>query len=80
MLLCPYGVAGYIISGCGWQIMIPNSSIIYGHGKINTFLDFLGMTISVFLTIMDTIKPHPCVLALGDSTSAIRWMFNTSKL
>jgi hypothetical protein len=59
--------------------MIPKSSITYGHQK-NNFLEFLSMAINVFLAIMDTIQPHPCVLALGNSTLAIGWLFNTSKL
>jgi hypothetical protein len=60
--------------------MIPKSSIIYGHRKINNFLKFLSMAISnVFLASMvDTVEPFPCVLALGDSTSAIGWLSNTS--
>jgi hypothetical protein len=62
---CPYGVGGYSISGRAWRIHIPKLSVLHGNRRVNNFLEFLGMAIGV---------------ALGDNTSAIGWLFNTSKL
>jgi hypothetical protein len=77
---CPYGIAGYSISGRGWRIRIPKTSIVYGNRRINNFLEFLGMAINVFLETMSNDEDFPCILALGDNTSAIGWLHNTSKL
>jgi hypothetical protein len=61
--------------------MIPKLSVIYGHSrKINNFLEFLGMAMNIFLEMMDTDEPFSCILVLGDSTSVIGWLHNTSKL
>jgi hypothetical protein len=38
------------------------------------------MAINVFLETMRNDEDFPCILALGDNTSAIGWLHNTSKL
>jgi len=78
---CPYGIAGYSISGRAWRIRIPQQSPIYGHPGINNFLEFLGMAICIHLELIDCESAsYPCILSLGDSTSAIGWLHNTSRL
>ena len=43
---------------------------------MNNILEFLGMVISVLLLIKESIDvDHPCLLALGDNTSAVGWLF-----
>jgi hypothetical protein len=76
---CPFGIGGYSITGRAWRIKIPQSSPLYGHPKINNLLEFLGMVVTVWLEIEDASSPHQCILALGDNTSALGWLFTSSK-
>jgi hypothetical protein len=76
---CPVGLGGYSATGRAWRIRIPESSPLYGHPKVNNLLEFLGMVINVWLEIEDATEPHECILALGDNTSAIGWLFTSSK-
>jgi hypothetical protein len=39
----------------------------------------LGMVVNVWLGIEDVSDAHQCILALGDNTSAIGWLFTSSK-
>ena len=50
--------------------------------RFNNLFEFIGMavTIKLFLREHDDDDPFPCILAIGDSTSAIGWLFNTSRL
>jgi hypothetical protein len=44
-------------------------------------LEFLGMAITVRLLLLDGKEQvHPCLLALGDNTSAVGWMFRSGKI
>ncbi len=76
---CPFGIGGYSTTGRAWRIQIPPSSLLYGHPKINNLLEFLGMVVNVWLEIEDASATHQCILALGDNTSAIGWLFTSSK-
>ena len=76
---CPFGMGGYSASGRAWRIRIPPSSPLYGHPKINNLLEFLAMVVNVWLEIEDSSDDHHCILALGDNTSAIGWLFTSSK-
>ena len=40
----------------------------------------MATTIKLFLTERDDDDPFPCILAIGDSTSAIGCLFNMSRL
>ena len=77
---CPYGVGGFNLKGRGWRICIPRFSPLFGNKTINNLLEFIGMAIGVCLEILDDDDNHPCILAIGDSTSAIGWLHNTSRL
>jgi hypothetical protein len=76
---CPFGLGGYSASGRAWRIRIPPSSPLHGHPKINNLLEFLAMVVNVWLEIDDATEAHQCILALGDNTSAIGWLFTSSK-
>jgi hypothetical protein len=66
-------------------MQIPLMSILYGNKKVNNLLEFLGMAINILLEVHfepTTIEDgeFPCILVLGDSTSAIGWLHRTSSL
>jgi hypothetical protein len=76
---CPAGIGGYSLTGRAWRIRIPSSSILFMHPKVNNLLEFIGMVVNVWLECVDSTAAHECILALGDNTSAIGWLFSTSK-
>ena len=77
---CPLGIGGYSLSGRAWRIKIPQSSIVRGHGGVNNLLEFVGMVVNIWLECLDKTTRHACILAVGDNTSAIGWLFRTSRL
>jgi hypothetical protein len=77
---CPFGVGGYSLSGRAWRIQIPTTSPIRGHPGVNNFLEFVGMIVNIWLECLDKTSTQACILAIGDNTSAIGWLFKTSKL
>jgi hypothetical protein len=80
---CPFGLGGYLSDGRAWRLRVPPRVIFYGDDTVNNVLEFLGMAVNVLLMI-DAAKEkgekYPCILSLGDNTSAIGWMFKSSKL
>jgi hypothetical protein len=76
---CPFGLGGYSVNGRAWRIRIPESSPIFGSPKVNNLLEFLAMVVNVWLECEDSRKTFQCILALGDNTSAIGWLFASSK-
>ena len=77
---CPWGVGGYSLSGRAWRIQIPQSSVVRGHQGVNNLLEFMGMVVNVWLECLDRTSTQPCILAIGDNTSAIGWLFRTASL
>jgi hypothetical protein len=80
---CPFGIGGFLISGRAWRIQIPSSSPIYGADIANNVLEFLGMMLTVWLVILECDQQgheQECILALGDNTSAIGWLYKSGKL
>jgi hypothetical protein len=77
---CPFGIGGYSLSGRAWRIQIPHSSPIRGHPGVNNLLEFIGMAVNIWLECRDANTRQACILAIGDNTSAIGWLFKTSKL
>jgi len=77
---CPFGLGGFLLkSGRAWRIRIPKDSILYGHPKINNLLEFLGMAVNIWLECLDADE-QDCILSLGDNTSAVGWLHNSSRL
>jgi hypothetical protein len=77
---CPYGIGGYHISGRAWRIRIPGTSPLFGEPTINNYLEFLGMLINIWLVCLEQPTAQLCILALGDSTSAIGWIFKSGRI
>ena len=77
---CPFGLGGYSLSGRAWRLRIPMSSPIFGHQGVNNLLEFLGMAINIWLACLDSPEGEHCILAIGDNTSAIGWLHNSSRL
>ena len=80
---CPFGIGGFLLSGRAWRIRIPNTSPIYGVDMANNVLEFLGMMVSIWLVLIECDEhgsEQDCILALGDDTSAISWLFKSSRL
>ncbi len=76
---CPFGLGGYSVNGRTWQIRIPENSPIFGSPKVNNLLEFLAMVVNVWLECEDSQTDLQCILALGNNTSAIAWLFASSK-
>jgi hypothetical protein len=80
---CPFGIGGFLLSGRAWRIRIPESSPLYGLDIANNVLEFLGMMITIWLVLVEceeTGSQQDCILALGDNTSAIGWLYKSGKL
>ncbi|KAI2490833.1 hypothetical protein MHU86_23743 [Fragilaria crotonensis] len=78
---CPYGLGGYSLSGRAWRLRIPKTSPIFGHKGINNLLEFLGMAVNIWLACLESEGGgENCILAIGDNTSAIGWLHNSSRL
>jgi hypothetical protein len=80
---CPFGIGGFLLSGRAWRIRIPPSSPIYGIDMANNVLEFLGMVVTIWLVLIECAEQgseQDCILGLGDNTSAIGWLFKSSKL
>ncbi len=78
---CPYGVGRYSLRGPGWRFAIPRSSPLYGDSRFNNLWEFLGMVVGIWLEIMAADEgSSECILALGDNTSAIGWLFRSGRV
>jgi hypothetical protein len=77
---CPFGVGGFLLEGRAWRIRIPESSPIYGESTVNNFLEFLGMVVNVWLMCLEFTERSEALLVVGDNTSAIGWLFRSSKV
>ena len=77
---CPFGIGGYNLSGRAWRIQIPQSSPLAGHKGVNNLLEFVGMAINIWLSCLEDEGEQSCILAVGDNTSALGWLHNTSRL
>ena len=80
---CPFGIGGYTLSGTAWRIRVPREAPYYGDDSVNNVLEFLGMAISVLLLLREAKESgeqFPCLLVLGDNTSAISWLFKSGRV
>ena len=78
---CPFGTGGTDARGRAWHIRIIR--ILAGDMRFNNLLfELIGMAVTIKLLLRDRDDgdPFPCILTFGDSTTAIRWIFNTSRL
>jgi hypothetical protein len=58
---------------------MPKASILYGSALVNNLLEFIGMAVNVWLECL-VATANDCMLALGDSASAVGWLHNSSRL
>jgi hypothetical protein len=72
---CPYGLGGFLISCRAWRLRIPATSTIYGDDTVNNILEFLAMANTIWLQLIDDPDEQRCILALGDNTSALGWIY-----
>jgi len=78
---CPFGLGGFTLEGKAWRLKIPKRSPIYGDDRANNALEFLGMAINILLMLnQGEDNRFPCLLALGDNTSAIGWIFRSGQI
>ena len=80
---CPFGLGGYTLGGYAWRVRVPRDCNFYGDDSVNNVLEFLGMAISILLLIHEANhsgESFPCLLALGDNTSAISWLFRSGRV
>ena len=80
---CPFGIGGYTLKGWAWRIRVPSEAPFYGDDTVNNVLEFLGMAVSVLLLLEEARidgEQFPCLLVLGDNTSAIAWIFKSGKI
>jgi hypothetical protein len=80
---CPFGMGGFTWTGRAWRIRIPPSSAIYGVSEANNVLEFLAMAVTIWIVILDCTArglTDECILSLGDNTSAIGWIFRSTRL
>jgi len=78
---CPFGLGGYTLRGTAWRVRIDDRWSFRGDDSVNNLLEFLGMTVSILLMIRETQPDEEAVLlALGDNTSAIGWIFKSGRL
>jgi hypothetical protein len=75
---CPYGLGGLLQNGRAWRLRVPSACAFYGDCTANNALEFLALGITVWLLVLDAPRPLMCLLAMGDSTSAIGWLFPAS--
>ena len=80
---CPFGIGSFLLSGRAWRIRIPESSPADGINMGNNVLEFLGMTVTVWLVPVkcnETGSKQDCILVLGDNASAMGCLFKSGKL
>ena len=78
---CPFGLGGYSLSGRAWRLRMPLNHPLRGHSGVNNLLEFIAMVVNVWLECLGSEPDDfPCIMAIGDSTSAIGWLFKTAGL
>ena len=80
----PFSLGGFLWNSSKvWRLQIPKLSPIYGYNKVNNILEYLAMVISILLRLNKCLSLdllHECILLIGDSTSAIGWLFKSSQI
>ena len=80
---CPLGLGELHLSGWAWHFPAPPESPLFGEDTANDLLKFVAMVANIWLLMLELDSlgaMEECVLALGDSASAIGWLFKSGKL
>ena len=81
--LMPLRNRRFSLSGRAWSMRIPDSSPVCGLDISNNVPWSLGMMVTIWLVLIkcgETRSKQDCILALGNNTSAIGWLFESGKL
>ena len=77
----PVGLGRYTGFRTAWRLKVNRLSPIYGDHIANNLLEFLGLSIILWLMLLDCKEQNlkdKLILVLADSTSAICWVYCTS--
>jgi hypothetical protein len=77
---CPFGLDGMTWQGRSWRLKIPKLSILSGRHEANNVLEYLATVITIWLCLLhckEEALEQECILALGNNTSAVGWLFKT---
>jgi hypothetical protein len=80
---CPFGLGGFSHTGRAWRLLIPPDCAFYGESEINNLLEFLAMVITIWIILLECAadgSSEACILALGDNTSGIGWLFRSGRI
>jgi hypothetical protein len=78
---CPWGIAGYSLRGRSWRIVIPPCTPLRGDNRFNNIFEFIGTAVTTWFECLDADKDaEECILALGDNTSALGWIYRSSRV
>ena len=80
---CPFGMGGVHLAGRAWRFAIPSDCALFGDDTANNLLEFLAMVANIWLLLLELDRAgaeEECILALGNNTSAIGWLFKSGKL
>jgi hypothetical protein len=80
---CPFGLGGFSWTGRAWRARIPRACLLYGVSEANNVLEFLAMAVTLWLVLIECDSlglTDECILSLGNNTSAIGWIFRSSRL
>ena len=78
---CPLGLGGFTHGGRGWRLKLNPALVAHGKGISNNALEFLGMAIMLWLSLIECEEMglvNELLLILGDYTSAISWIIRSS--
>lgn len=74
-------MGGFTFRGRAWRLRLTESLILYGDSTANNVLEFLAITITIWLSLLkcdERSLTNKHLLGLSDSTSVIGWIFKSS--
>jgi hypothetical protein len=80
---CTSGLGGFTLNGTAWRLQIPPTSPLFGVSKANNVFEFLAMAVTLWILIIECQtkgETEQCILLLGDSTSALGWLYRASRI
>jgi hypothetical protein len=64
-----------------WRIVIPHCTPLRGDNRFNNLFEFIGPAVTAWLECLDfATNAEECVLALGNNTSALSWIYRSSRV
>jgi hypothetical protein len=53
---------------------------LYGDATVNNLLELLAIVITIWLQLVEDPDTENCIMALGDNTSALGWIYRSSHI